>query len=199
MDYYKDINSRLERLYLSIDQKFENDVLKHIQTKKINNEGKSTLSITFDAKHDENETINRINNIISNLANLKDHLKTKLEQQGEDSQKIENEINRDLPLQIILDLYNQEKHGYPLTIHRRSKKDPRIINISKGLSPIPGERANAFLMIPIAGGTGFNNNMAVVITAQVVDNNGKLLYNFNDLIDKSLNSWELIMTKYNLK
>ena len=195
---YNDINSRLGRLYLSINQKFEGDVLEHIQTKKVTDGKKVTISITFDAKHDENETINRINNIIGNLANLKDHLKTRLKQQGVDPQKIEDDINQNLPLQIILDLNNQEKHGYPITKIRRSGKDPKIINISKALSSRPGVRATAFIRDPITG-AGVTNNMAIVITAEVVDSQGNRLYYLNDLIDKSLNSWELIITKYNLK
>lgn len=194
---YDDINSRLERLYLSLNQKFEGDVLEHMQTKNNIDGDKFTISITFDAKHNENETINRINNMIGNLANLKDHLKTKLNQQGGNSQKIEDEINQSLPLQIILDLHNQEKHGYPLT-KKRSKKDPKIINISKALSSMPGVRATTFIRDPITG-AGHTNNTAIVITAEVVDGQGNLIYYLNDLIDKSLNSWEVIIAKYNLK
>lgn len=194
---YNDINSRLERLYLSIHQKFESDVLEHIQTKQVTKGNKITVSITFDAKHNENETINRINTIIANLANLKDHLKTRIELQGGNPQDIENEIKQNLPLQVVLDLYNQEKHGYPLK-NKHSGKDPKIINISKALSSKPGVVATAFIRDPVTG-AGATNNAAIVITAEVIDSRGKLLYYLNDLIDKSLNSWEIIMTKYNLK
>lgn len=194
---YNDINLRLERLYLSINKKFEDNVLEHMQTKEITDGKKFTISITFDAKHNENETFDRINNIISNLANLKDHLKTILEQRGGDAQKIEDEINQNLSLQVILDLHNQEKHCYPLTKTKRSGKDPKIINISKAISSRPGVKATAFIRDPITG-AGATNNMAIVITADVVDNQGNLLYGLSDLIDKSLNSWETIITKYNL-
>lgn len=196
---YNDINLRLKRLYLSIDQQYESDVLQHMQTKMERKEdGKFTITMDFNAKHDDDETINRINSMIAGLANLKDHLITKLKLQGGDPQDIENEINQNLPLQLILDLHNQEKHGYPLTKTRRSGKDPKIINISKAISPRPGVIATAFIRDPITG-AGATNNMAIVITAEIVDSQGNSLYYLNDLINKSLNTWEIIITKYNLK
>lgn len=196
---YNDINLRLRCLYLSIDRQYESDVLQHMQTKTERYEdGKFTITIDFNAKHDEHETINRINSIIAGLANLKDHLMTKLKLQGGNPQDIENEINQNLPLQLILDLHNQEKHGYPLTKIRRSGKDPKIINISKAISPKPGVIATAFIRDPVTG-AGVTNNMAIVITAEIVDSQGNSLYYLKDLIDKSLNIWELIIAKYNLK
>jgi hypothetical protein len=195
---YNDVDSRIKRLYLSIDQQYENDVFQHTKTQtEENGDGKFILTIDFTAKHDQNETINRINNMISSLANLKDHLVTKLKIQGGNGQDIENEINKDLALQIILDLNNQEKHGYPLKKTRRSGKDPRIINISKALSPRPGVKATAFIRDPITG-AGATNNMAIVIIAEIVDNQGNLIYHLSDLINKSLKAWEEIITKYKL-
>ncbi|MDD5012950.1 MAG: hypothetical protein PHI45_03070 [Candidatus Pacebacteria bacterium] len=195
---YNDVNSRLERLYSSIDKQYESDVLEHMQTKIEKKEGDTfTMTIDFNAKLNENEDVNRINSIIAGLANLKDHLKTKLKLKGGNPQNIEDEINNDLPLQLILDLNNQEKHGYPL-LNKRSGKDPKITDISKGLSPKPGVIATAFIKDPITG-AGHTNNMAIVITARVVDGDGNLLYYLSDLIDKTLNSWEAIIDKYNLK
>jgi len=184
-------------LYLSINSKFEGNVLEHIKTEYFTKGKKFSVSVNFKAKHNKNETINRINTIISNLANLKDHLKIRFKQKGGDPQKIEDEINQDLPLQLILDLYNQEKHGYPLKITRRSGKDPRIVNISKAITTRPGVIATGFIRDPITG-AGVTNNIAIVITADIVDNQGNLLCSLSDLISKSLNSWETIMTKYNL-
>ena len=195
---YNDINSRLKRLYTSIDQRYEDDVLQHMQTRTESKEdGKFTIIIDFNRKHDENETINRINGIVSSLANLKDHLKKKMEERSGNSQAIEDEIDKELPLQLILDLNNQEKHGYPLTKSRRSGRDPKIVNIAKAISLRQGVKATAFIRNPITG-AGATDNMAIVITAEVVDGNGNNLYYLNDLIDKSLNAWEKIVTKYKL-
>lgn len=80
---------------------------------------------------------------------------------------------------------------------RRSGKDPRIINISKALSPRPGVKATAFIRDPITG-AGATNNMAIVIIAEIVDNQGNLIYHLSDLINKSLKAWEEIITKYKL-
>ncbi len=195
---YNDVNLRLKRLYLSIDQQYESDVLQHMQTKKEKTKnGNFTVTINFNAKHDENETINRINSIIASLANLKDHLMAKLKLQNGNPEDIENEINQDLPLQLILDLNNQEKHGYPLTKTRRSGKDPKIIDISKALSSRPSIKPITFIRDPITG-AGATSNMAIVISAKVVDSQGNLFFYLNDLIDKSLKSWERIIINFNL-
>ena len=194
---YDDINSRLKRLYLSLGQRFETNIFEHEQSKVARDGNKVTVTISFDGKHDVDETRNRINTIISNLANLKDHLKTKLKQKGGNPQEIENEINQSLPLQLVLDLNNQEKHGYPLKETKRSKKDPKIINVSKGISSIPGMNATRFIRDSITG-AGHTDNMAVVITGEVVDGQGNLLYSFNDLINRSSDAWETIVTKFHL-
>ncbi len=194
---YNDINLRLKRLYQSLEQRFETDVFGSTQTKHTK-EGKTfSVTISFDAKYDEHETFNRINTIISNLANLKDHLRARLKAQGGDPKRIEDEINESPPLQLVLDLSNQEKHGYPLKT-RRSKKDPKIINVSKGISAKPGVRATGIITDPITGAS-HSNNMVVVITAEVVDGQGKYICSLNDLVDRSLAAWEAVIAKYNLE
>lgn len=195
---YDNINSRLKRLYLSVDQQYEDDVLEHMQTRtEVGDDGMLSVIFDFRAKHDEDETVNRINGIISGLANLKDHFKKVMQERGGDPQVIEDEIDKELPLQVILDLNNQEKHGYPLTKYRRSKKDPKIVDIDKAITARPGVVPTAFIRNPITG-AGATNNMTIVITAKIVDGSGNLLYYLNDLVDRSLNAWEGIMAKLKL-
>lgn len=195
---YNDINLRLKRLYLSIDQQYEDNFLDHMQIRTENKEdGQFKLVLDFNANNNESETTNKINSIVSNLANLKDHLINKLELKGGNAQDIENEINLSLPLQLILDLNNQEKHGYPLSKIRRSMKDPKIIDIKKAASSKPGTRSSEFVIDPITG-AGHTNNMVVVITARVVDGQNNFLYYLGDLIKKSLLSWEEIIIKFSL-
>ena len=58
--------------------------------------------------------INKIFIIFYNLASLKDNIKNCLEKKGLDKNLIEIEINNSLHLQVLIDIVNQEKHGYPL-------------------------------------------------------------------------------------
>jgi hypothetical protein len=196
---YNDIDLRLRRLYSSLDQQYEDNVLQHMQTKVEKSEdGKFTITVDFNAKYDEVETLNKVIGIISGLANLKDHLKTRLRSKGGNTNDIETEIDQDLSLQLIIDLYNQEKHGYPLTKHKRSGKDPRIIDLSKAITSRPGVIATAFIRDPITGAC-VTDNMAIIISGKVVDMQGNTLYSLSGLINKCIDSWEKIIIKYNLK
>jgi len=151
------------------------------------------INISFFNPDEEPKVINQINSIISNLANIKDCLKQKLEKRGDSSQAIENEINNSLCLQIIVDLANQEKHGYPLK-RRRSQKDPLIKNVSRALMPsnkpdnIRYERSDGSAVM----------NVMTSITAEIVDSEGNLLCRLDDLVEKSINDWNQIIKKYNI-
>lgn len=138
---------------------------------------------------------NQINIIIANLANIKDCLKNKITKNGGNREIIETEINNSIYLQIIMDLANQEKHGYPLTITRRSKKDPRVENIHRALT-ISNKQDD--IVIRRSDGAAIKNCMTTIV-ADIVDANGNFLYRLDDLVQKVLESWETIIKKYNIK
>ncbi|MBR9832380.1 hypothetical protein GYB57_09545 [bacterium] len=58
--------------------------------------------------------LNKVYEIIANIANLKNHLKKYSLTQGYKSVIVEDYINAEPSLQVIIDLYNIEKHGTPL-------------------------------------------------------------------------------------
>lgn len=189
---YNDIQSRLERIYSSINEQYfyGDDALKMVHSEMTNKH----LAISFFNPEDRVKILNQINNIISNLANIKDCLKRKLEQRKDDPQVIENEINNSLYLQLILDLASQERHTYPLTKIRRSKKDPLIKNIDRVLTTsnkpdnIRHEKNDGSAIM----------NAMVVITADITDLQGNLLCHLDDLVKNTLSVWEQIIKKYNI-
>ena len=123
-----------------------------------------------------------------------DILKKKLKDRGDDSQIIEDEVNSSLYLQLILDLSNQEKHGYPLTETRRSKKDPLIKNVGRALSP---SNKPDNIRYELSDGSAMMNVM-VIITADVTDSKGNLLCRLDELIGNAQKAWEQIIKKYNI-
>ena len=194
---YNDVQTRLEMIYASIGEQFTygQAALETTHTE-VKSEGKErSISISFFNPDDKPKVLNQINSIISNLANLKDCLKRKIKQQGEDPKVIEDEINDSPYLQVILDLSNQVKHGYPLTMTRRSGKDPLIKNVGRTLSPsdkpdnIRHERNDGSAMM----------NMMVKITADITDPQGNLLYRLDDLVEGALSAWEQTVEKYNIQ
>ncbi len=189
---YNNVETRLKKIYASVGEQF---TYGHAALDMTYTEGKErSVSISFFNPDDEPKILNQINSVISNLANLKDCLKKKIEESGNDPQVIEDEINNSPHLQVILDLSNQEKHGYPLTKTRRSGKDPLITNVGRVLSS-----SNKPDNIRHEGSDGSSMmNMMVMITADITDSHGDKLYRLDYLVETTLSAWEQIIIKYNL-
>ena len=120
-----------------------------------------------------------LNNIVHHLANLKDNLKKRMRDDGLQPNKVEDQINSDIKLQLITDLCNQEKHGYPLTKSKRSGLDPIITNIRHELA------------IPLT--IGFSNaftDSSVVVEADVVDGSGSHIMSFREMVEGAIKTWE---------
>lgn len=190
------MQSRLKAIYASVNQQYSYgaDALNTMYSKTDRDGNKFKTTISFYDPSDEPKVLNQINNIISNLANIKDCLKNKLEVRGDNPQVIEDEINNSLYLQLILDLSNQEKHGYPLTKTRRSQKDPLIHNVGRVLT-VSNKPDN--IRVERSDGAAVQNVMTQT-TADITDSNGNLLCKLDDLIENALSSWESIIKKYHI-
>ena len=189
---YNSVKSRLERVYSSINKQFENDISKHVDIV----ETDEIISISFNNDNDTAGTLNSINTIIHNLANLKDNLKNILDEKGLKGQFIEDEINNSIYLQLVVDLSNQEKHGYPLKRIRRSKKDPLIKNINRHLSMSGND--SSVIIDQRTNQIKSTGDSKIVITANITDSKGRILFKLDELVDNSINKWEEIIKKYNI-
>jgi hypothetical protein len=189
---YNDIQIRLGKIYASIGEQFSYG---HAALDTTHTEIKdNSISISFFNPIDESQVLNQINNIIANLANIKDCLKNRLERRGDNPKIIEDEINKSSHLQVILDLANQEKHGYPLTTTRRSGKDPLIKNVGRALS-VSNKPDN--IRYEKSDGSAIMNAM-VKIRADITDSQGNILFRLDDLVGNALDIWEQTIKKYNI-
>lgn len=195
---YSDINTRLDRIYASVDQKnkYGIDALTSVRTKYTKGPGSTfQFSIVFGEEGETPVNLNQIHTIISNIANLKDCLKSAMIKQDKDGELIEQDINNSTFLQLILDLSNQEKHGYPLTRVRRSKKDPQIKNISGALTV-----SNKPDGITYVGSDGARvQNMMVTVVADITDSGGARICSLDELVDGAISAWEKAIDKHALK
>lgn len=191
---YNNIDNCLKRIYASVNsmKKYGGEVLSGIHTETTEkSEGRFMLTISFGR---EEGARNQIQNVISNLANLKDILKTQMETRGKNKNLIEDEIEKSLTLQLVLDLSNQEKHGYPLTKTRRTKKDPIISNLQIGISP--SDRPDNITYAASNGTKALN--VMISINADVIDSSGIKICTLDQLIDQAVNDWEEIINNFNL-
>lgn len=193
---FNNVKFRLERIYSSINERFKENLEDLIEIKTKSNGFFHTYEISFSKGQSDAKTANQIMMIIYNIASLKDHLKNKLR---ENKKVIETEIKKSLHLQIILDLVNPDKHGYPATKHRHSKKDPIIKNVRHSMKlSTSGKSSSHFMINPFTGDFETQGDCTIMIDADIVDKNGDQIFTLNELVSGAIAKWEEIIKKYNI-
>jgi hypothetical protein len=184
---FNDIKLRLSKTLASMSARFDENV----RSKTIFRQTPTSLHVTF-GDVDEGDSINNIFIILHNLASLKDHLQQHLINNKGFSKAnawtiVETSIKGSVHLQILLDLVNAEKHGYPATKHSWSKKYPVLKNISGAL--IMTEN-NAVIGFSRDGKVISSPSNKVGIYARVEDDKGNLIFFIDELIEGSFQKFE---------
>jgi hypothetical protein len=184
---FNDINSRLKRIYSAIGKQTEHDVSSNVKQVFEKSGDEYGVGVVF-GKRDETELQNIAFGIINTIASLKDHLKTKIKANGGNPKSVENMINGSIELMLIMDLWNQDKHGYPLTKNNRSKKNPRVVNFTQGLTMSGGTQATVTFKVTPAGinHVSSTENTVIKINAEIVDEHGTLIMPLDKMIDASV-------------
>ena len=149
--------------------------------------GKTVLKITIGSqKFSEEEKLkifNKINQMINNLANLKDNtinaLKIKGLSENNSKNLVNSYINESRELSILTDLDNQNKHGRPLTKFIRSYLDPEIKNVRP-------EMMNQLHF----GWLNLLSEGKVIFEADVVDKDNNIIMSYRELMNECINQWE---------
>lgn len=191
------IKNRMERVYLSISQCFDENIGKHINIKhKVDGKHWQT-TVSFGEKN-KAEIYNQIFIIVSHIAKLKDHLKNLYASKGGDVKLIENEIESSEYLKLVIDLDNKEKHGE--LKKSRSGKYPYLDEIYRALSVRAGRQvqSGSFSIDPFTGQFETKGDIVITITAEVKANDGTRICSLDELINKSMGKWEEIISKYNV-
>ena len=216
---FNDIKLRLSRTLSAIDEQFDGDILANSVVTKTHR----TFNYKFGNKTPD-QLSNRIFTVLHDLATLKDHSVNALNKKRVPGSKniVESLINSSLEMQVLMDLVNQDKHGYPLMKYKRSKLDPIIKDISQGLimedpytrkknpAPLPFDEsgnidvtklfANATTMEfdfkgNIVGGKGEHK---ITITANVYSGKGVHLFPVNKMIEVCYHNFERLIQSHEL-
>lgn len=184
-----DLRKRLALLYRASDNYLNSKKIirpRIISTEVTRNESGQNINIAIGkemSEEDELDIINEINSIIHQIGKLKDHTINSLIKNGfsETASKdaVNVYINNNLPLSLITDLDNQEKHKYPTTKFLRTSLHPQIVNIRYVLDP------NLHF-----GWTNIFNEEQMVYEADIIDKDVNQLMSFRELISDSIRLWE---------
>ena len=185
---------RLHRVYAAVEAAVEGDLSK-FPPKVIADEHQFGVYQDFLGGLTEPQLSNLAHTIIHNIANLRDHLRRWAGRNGQDPKGIDKTVAGSVALQVIIDLSNNDKHGYPPRDGGLSKKSPKLAEVKRVLristGPGPGSGV-AIVFTPsgpkqITSGGGFSQ---VVVTGSVVDGNGASLGDLYDLGNEALKAWE---------
>jgi hypothetical protein len=191
---YNDISQRLKKTLKSLNGRYDDDIAVYV-THKLENE---TEQITFKVGNlDEEEMINKIFIIFYNLASLKDNIKNCLEKKGLDKNLIEVEINNSIHLQVLIDIVNQEKHGYPLKKTNRSGKNPLIKNIFEVINLQTSTTGSVASLSLNQNEINIQGNARTVIRATIYDDKNNVLFSLDELITNCFERLENFIKRHN--
>ena len=169
------ILQRISRIYAAIGSIEEDDPQKLkatvIQTDKI-----KAVFQDFRGGFSDEDLSNKAHSVIHNIANVRDHLRRWASHHAQDKKKVDQAVDKCPELQIIKDLSNNDKHGYPPRDGGHSGKCPQLIEINRVMRL--QTQANKGSMISMTVGAGGvpkftgDGTAKAVVTGDVVDNDG---------------------------
>lgn len=168
--------NRLQRIYSALDETIETDLSKFRPTVVIG--GDHLLAIRQDFLGDLNsaQIENLAHSVIHNIANFPDHLRRWAKRNKRVAGEIDAVIASSLPFQLIQDLSNNDKHGYPPRDGGRSGKAPQLKEINRIMSLKTGSGGGSVgVSLSVDGPvvqTSGDGSATVVVTGTIVDQSG---------------------------
>jgi len=124
------IQQRISRIYAAIGSIEEDDPQKLkatvVHTAKI-----KAVFQDFRGGFSDDDLANQTHSVIHNIANLRDHLRRWAAHNGQDKTEVDDAVDNCTELQIIKDLSNNDKHGYPPRDGGHSARSPQLVEINR--------------------------------------------------------------------
>ena len=195
------ISERISRIYAAIGAVEEADLNK-LKSTCIQTEKMKALLQDFSTGLSEDKLSNRVHTVIHNIANLCDHLRRWAARNCQDKKKVDQTIDNCLDLQIVQDLSNNDKHGYPPRDGGLSGKSPQMIEINCVIRLQTQAKKGSMVAMRI-GTDGvlkvFGDGSAkAVVTGEVVDNARNRIGDLYEIANKAVEAWERLLVDFGL-
>lgn len=195
------IRQRISRIYAAIGAIEEADPQKLkatvIQTEKIH-----AVFQDFRGGFSDDELSNQAHTVIHNIANLRDNLRRWAVNNGHDKNKVDMAVDNSFELQVILDLSNNDKHGYPPRDGGHSKKSPQLIEINRVMRLQTQAKKGSMVAVTLgAGGVPRfhgDGTAKAVVTGDVVDNVNGRIGDLYEIAIKAVEAWERLLADLGL-
>lgn len=195
------IRQRINRIYAAIGAIEESDPQK-LKATVIKTEEVISVFQNFRGGYSDDELSNQAHTVVHNIANLRDNLRRWAANNGQDTSKVDTAVDNSLELQVILDLSNNDKHGYPPRNGGHSKKSPQLIEINRVMRLQTQARKSSMVAMTL-GADGVprflgDGTAKAVVTGDVVDNNKGRIGDLYEIAIKAVEAWERLLAELRL-
>ena len=198
---YEAILQRISRIYAAIGL-IEEDDPHNLKATVIQTEKIKAVFQDFRGGFSDEDLSNQAHSVIHNIANLCDHLRRWASHHDQDKNKVDQAIDNCLELQIIKDLSNNDKHGYPPRDGGHSRQCPQLIEINRVMRlQTQAKKGSKIGMTIGAGGVPKfigDGTAKAVVTGDVVDNDGKRIGDLYYIANKAVETWETLLADFGL-
>jgi len=196
------IIQRIRRMYAAVGETVETEMGQLpafvITTDKIN-----AVFQDFRGNKTPEQIENVLHSLIAIVASLEYHLRRWAHHNGHEPNKVTATFRDSRPLQIIHDLWNSEKHGYPSPNGRdRSGVAPTLRGVRRVMRLTTQPRKGSVVAmtmgrggVPVIHGDG---NAAAVITGEVVDVDGNMIGDADVLLSQAVDDCESLMQQFDI-
>jgi hypothetical protein len=190
-----DLNSRVRRIYAALAHVIGESIVEVVATHSAAG-GLQFFAVDFREGLTDEEISNRVYSVISNIANLEGHLIRWVRAKGLNADLVRTVVDRSAELKLIIDLANNDKHGYPPRDGGRSGHSPRLVGLDRWLAMTTLPEAGSTVSFTI-GRDGIGQigggSAKVVITGAIVAGDGEPLGDLDAAIEASISVWEQFM------
>jgi len=169
------LQNRIRRIYAAIGDTAEIDISKF--RPQFGRSGECVFVFQdFRGSLSDEQISNIAHSAIHNLANLSDHLRRWATLSGHDPKKIDQTVQKSFELQVIIDLSNSDKHGYPPRDGGRSGRAPKLSEVNRVMKLSTGTQPHSSASLtltpkPVTRLVG-SGSATVVVTGTIVDKAG---------------------------
>jgi hypothetical protein len=188
--------SRLRRIYAAIGETVDTDISKYSATVQ-QNDRMTFMWQDFRAGLGDEQLLNLAFSLAYNVLSLRDHLKNWAKAHCGSDQRVKDFFKESMPLKIIADLSNADKHGYPLG-RFWTDLGPKLGEATRPLRMTAKPGAGWFVLTVGADGklksTG-EGEAKIVLSAAVLDKDGNRIGDLVEIAEQAVADWEKLLVE----
>lgn len=193
----EELKRRIRRIYAAVGATEETD-LTQFKPVVLQSDSVVVMYQDWSGGKEEEEIENDAHLVIHNIGNLFDHLRRAAAKLGFNKDDVNVAAEGSAAIQLVRDLSNNDKHGYPPRDGGFSKSSPRVQNIRRVMRMSSGAQPDGFAAVTLGpGGPQFSGtgSATVIITGEIVDPNGKPISDLDEVIPDAIAAWEQFLDR----